>query len=138
MTADLRTLTSNLISPRRVRILAAALASEFRSPVRAADEARFVVRRRPLDPGVIGIYVPPPSAAGRPFLLLDDGTQGADRLAMYTLAIAHYYLGHRALAGYVYGRSSCALFLDPVAEEEARVFVSGFRAAGGGGGLTAS
>ncbi|MGE0133719.1 MAG: hypothetical protein AB7L91_06505 [Dehalococcoidia bacterium] len=92
--------------------------------MRAADEARFLVRRGRLD-GSFGIYVPPAPHGGRPGLLLDALTTGRDREAMFALAVGHHYLGHRSMIGYAYTREG-ARYLDPVAEEEARTFAVAF------------
>ena len=110
---------------REARTVAAALAAYLGGPVRAADEARFVVRRRHLATGTVGIYVPPPRYAGRPVLLLAASTAGRDREAMFALAVGHHYLGHRAMTAYEYGREG-ARYLDPLAEEEARAFAIAF------------
>lgn len=84
-----------------------------------------MVRRRQLAPSTVGIYVPSPRHAGRPVLLLAAPTSGRDREAMFALAVAHHYLGHRAQRAYEYGAEG-ARYLDPVAEEEARAFAVAF------------
>ncbi|MGE0227807.1 MAG: hypothetical protein AB7I38_11210 [Dehalococcoidia bacterium] len=110
---------------REARTVAAALAAHLGGPVRAADEARFVVRRRQLAPGTVGIYVPSPRYAGRPVLILAAPTSGREREALFALAVGHHYLGHRGQRAYEYGDEG-ARYLDPLAEEEARAFAVAF------------
>ena len=110
---------------REARTLAAALAALLGSPVRAADEARFVVRRRLLTADTVGIFVPAVRYGGRPVLLLNATTSGRDREALFALGVAHHYLNHRTLQAYSYARSG-ARYLDHLAEEEARAFAVAF------------
>lgn len=104
--------------------MARALAAEFRDSTRAADEARFLVRRVDLG-GAIGIYVPPPRDAARPALLIDRMTRGREREAMFAVAIGHHYLGHRTVDAYMYAKDG-ALFGLPLEEAAAREFAITF------------
>lgn len=106
------------------RVLGTALAAEFGSPVRAADEARFLVRRVDLQ-GSIGIYVPPRREASRPGLVLGSTTHGREREAMFAIAVAHHYLNHRTIDAYVYTKTG-ARFQLPLEEAAAREFAVAF------------
>lgn len=105
-------------------MLAAALAAEFRDPVRVADEARFIIRRRSLD-GLVGIYVPPPPNGTRPGLILGLEGHGANREAMYALAIGHYFLFHDTYVAYPYSAAG-ALYLNAQEEDDVREFAAAF------------
>ena len=67
---------------RDIHILAQALAGEFGSAQRLADELRLVVRREDVGPGVTGLYVPPRGRRRRALLLLarEVPAQGGDTL----------------------------------------------------------
>lgn len=84
-------------------MLAQALAGEFGSPVRAADELRLYLRRAELDPADRAIFLPPTRQAPRPALLLSPKVAGWQRERYIALAVAHHVLRHRALEAYHYG-----------------------------------
>lgn len=84
-------------------MLAQALAGEFGSPVRAADELRLFLRRAELAPADRAIYLPPTPAAPRPALLLARAVGGWQRERFLALALGHHLLRHRTLESYRYG-----------------------------------
>ncbi len=87
---------------REIRTLAAALAGEFGTAQRVADEVRMHVRRARLV-RARGIYFPP--ADGRPHaaLLLSRDVLEDERRVLLTRAVAHVFLRHRARGSYSYG-----------------------------------
>lgn len=104
--------------------MARALAAQFADPVRAADEARFYVARMDLGRS-IGMYMPPEADTDQPALILDRMTHAREREAMFALAVAHHYLGHRTVDAYVYTRQGARYGL-PLEEEAAREFAATF------------
>jgi len=110
---------------RDVRVLAQALAGEFGSPIRAADELRFFLRRADLDPADRAIYLPPAPHVARPGLLLARLVSGWQRERFVTLAVGHHVLRHRDLEHYTYGPDG-PLFDSPLEAAEADHFAGVF------------
>lgn len=110
---------------REINILANALVGEFGSAQRAADEARLVVRRARLGPGVRGLYLPARGGRRRGILLLGVGMGRNDREYLLLCALGHHFLRHRALPWYPYLESGPG-YPDARARLEAAAFADAF------------
>ena len=110
---------------REINILAHALAGEFGSAQRVADEARIVIRRERLGRGVRGLYLPTRGRRLRAILLLSRDLDALQRDELLRLALGHHFLRHRALPWYQYldgGRCTA----DERAGREAALFAAAF------------
>lgn len=110
---------------REVQVLARALAGEFGSPIRAADELRMAIVRDELDPRDRAIYLPPSLGAARPTILIAKAVIGWERERFVTLALAHHLLRHRRLSTYAWGESG-PRFTSPIEAREADYFAECF------------
>lgn len=110
---------------REIRSMASALAGEFGTPQRVADEIRLHVRRSELV-DVRAIYYPPDGARLRAALLLDGTVAGQERALLLLHAVGHAYLRHRMLGYYEYGAGP--LYDAPRESAEVEVFVREFLA----------
>jgi hypothetical protein len=110
---------------REIRSLAGALAGEFGTPQRVADEIRLHVRRADLV-DVRGIYYPPDDTRPRAALLLDGSVDSEARAMLLLHAVAHTYLRHRSLPYYEYGAEP--LYDAPRDRAETTLFVREFLA----------
>lgn len=111
---------------REIRTLAAALAGEFGSAQRVADEVRMRVRRATLV-RARGIYFPPGDERPHPSLLLARDLGDGERSALVLRAVAHVFLRHRAHGSYSYGRDG-PLYDAPREQLEVSLFVEEFLA----------
>jgi len=113
---------------RDINILAVALAVQFGSAQRLADELRLVVRRDDLGHEVRGLYLPPRGRRRRALLLLAPDVTAEERRLLLTRALGHHFLRHRALPWYGYDVAG-ARFTDSRAADEAALFAREFEAA---------
>lgn len=109
---------------REIRTQAAALAGEFGSAQRLADEVRLLVRRAPLVEAR-GIYLAPQDHRPRPALLLHREVRGDELTRLLVRAIAHDFLRHRGR--FAYG-SDGPLYDAPREQREVELFASEFQA----------
>ena len=110
---------------REIRSMASALAGEFGTPQRAADEIRLHVRRAELF-DVRAIYYPPDEVRLRSALLLDRSVTNEQRTMLLLHAVAHAYLRHRSLSYYEYGAGP--MYDAPREQAETSLFVKEFLA----------
>lgn len=103
-------------------MIARGLAVQFGTPLRAADEARFVIRRVAYQ-DVSGIYFPP-DGPRRPRGALLVPSQG-ERERLLPVILGHHFLRHRTLAKYAYGADG-PLFDAPREVAEALEFAREF------------
>lgn len=112
---------------RDINILAVALAVQFGSAQRLADELRLVVRRDDLGREVRGLYLPPRGRRRRAMLLLAPDVAADERRRLLTHALGHHFLRHRSLPWYGYDTDG-ARFTDSRAADEAALFAREFEA----------
>lgn len=104
-------------------MIAAALAGEFGTLYRVADEARFVIRRMAL-PGAEAMYLPPETV---PIVALLPTLTSERRELYLAIAIGHHMLRHRSRRIYAYNEAG-ALYDAPREEAEAALFAREFLA----------
>lgn len=108
---------------REIRSMASALAGEFGTPQRVADEIRLHVRRTDLI-DLRALYYPPDETRVRAALLLDTSVTSEERTLLLLHAIAHAFLRHRARGYYEYGTSG--LYDAPREQAEVTLFAQAF------------
>lgn len=105
-------------------MMAAALAGEFHSPQRVADEMRLIVKRAPLV-GARALYFPPEERRPRPVLLIRGDVSANERSGLVVRAIAHAFLRHHG-SRFGYGKDLQPLYDAAQAQLEVELFIDEF------------